>query len=148
MKIRAQKDFWSGVMFLAFAVVAIAAASGYSLGRAGRMGPGYFPLALGIALAILGAIVTGRSLIREGEPIERISLGPIALMTAAVLLFAVSIVPLGLIVSIALSTFVLGFSGRDARWIEIAALAVFLIGLIVVIFVYLLRLPIPVWPAL
>jgi hypothetical protein len=44
MRIRAPKDFWSGVMFCGFAVVAILAARGYSLGTAGKMGPGYFPL--------------------------------------------------------------------------------------------------------
>jgi len=43
MRIRAPKDFWSGVMFCGFAAVAILAARGYSLGTAGKMGPGYFP---------------------------------------------------------------------------------------------------------
>src|SRR5437879_6360736 len=50
MKIRAPKDFWAGVMFLGFAVVAVLAARGYSLGSADRMGPGYFPLLLGLVL--------------------------------------------------------------------------------------------------
>ena len=44
MRIRAPKDFWSGVMFCGFAAVGILAARGYSLGTAGKMGPGYFPL--------------------------------------------------------------------------------------------------------
>ena len=45
MRIRAPKDFWSGVMFCGFAVVAILAARGYSFGTAGKMGPGLFPAA-------------------------------------------------------------------------------------------------------
>ena len=51
MNIRAPKDFWSGVMFFAFAAIAMLAARGYSLGSAGKMGPGYFPMLLGIVLA-------------------------------------------------------------------------------------------------
>ena len=47
MPIRAPKDFWTGVMFIAFAAVAMAVARDYSLGTAVRMGPGYFPLVLG-----------------------------------------------------------------------------------------------------
>ena len=65
MKIRAPKDFWSGVMFCGFAAVGILAARGYSLGTAGKMGPGYFPLMLGIVLAALGAILIARSVVRR-----------------------------------------------------------------------------------
>ena len=71
MRIRAPKDFWAGVMFFAFAVVAILAARGYSLGTAGKMGPGYFPLLLGGVLGVLGAILVGRSLVIDGEPLPR-----------------------------------------------------------------------------
>src|SRR5690349_8845066 len=59
MKIRAEKDFWSGVMFLGFALVATVAARGYSMGSGGKMGPGYFPMLLGVALAGLGALLVG-----------------------------------------------------------------------------------------
>ena len=54
MTIRAPKDFWAGVMFCGFAAIGILAAKGYSLGSAGKMGPGYFPLLLGIVLAAMG----------------------------------------------------------------------------------------------
>jgi hypothetical protein len=63
MKIRAPKDFWSGVMFCGFAAIAILAARGYSLGSAGKMGAGYFPLLLGIVLAAMGAILIARSVV-------------------------------------------------------------------------------------
>ena len=67
MNIRAPKDFWSGIMFLAFAAVALLTARGYSLGSAGRMGPGYFPMLLGGVLALLGLVLVLRSLVIEGE---------------------------------------------------------------------------------
>jgi hypothetical protein len=76
MKIRAPKDFWSGVMFCGFAVVGLSAARGYSLGAAGKMGPGYFPLLLGGVLAALGIILIARSLVLEGEPLPRFHVAP------------------------------------------------------------------------
>src|SRR5215831_3205059 len=63
MRIRAPKDLWSGVMFCGFAVVAISAAHRYSLGSAGKMGPGYFPLLLAVLLALLGATLIARSVV-------------------------------------------------------------------------------------
>src|SRR5260221_12494628 len=98
MRIRAPKDFWSGVMFCGFAAVAILAARGYSLGTAGKMGPGYFPLVLGGLLAALGAMLIGRSLILSGEPVARFHVLPLAIIAAAVCLFGVLIEPLGLAV--------------------------------------------------
>src|SRR3954453_22205924 len=70
MTIRAPKDFWAGVMFCGFAAIGILAAKGYSLGSAGKMGPGYFPLLLGIVLAAMGVILMARSVVVEGEPVS------------------------------------------------------------------------------
>ena len=50
MKIRNQKDFWSAVMFVVFGVLFIVWSTEYQFGSTQRMGPGYFPLLLGILL--------------------------------------------------------------------------------------------------
>ena len=59
MRIRAPKDFWAGVMFCGFAAVAVLGRARLFARLAGRMGPGYFPLLLGLVLAGLGAILVG-----------------------------------------------------------------------------------------
>src|SRR6476659_2372634 len=87
MKIRAPKDFWSGVMFCGFAAIAIAAARGYSLGSAGKMGPGYFPLLLGFVLAALGAVLIARSVVVDDEPLPRFYVLPLVVIAAAAYLF-------------------------------------------------------------
>jgi hypothetical protein len=77
MIVRNPKDFWAGLMFVAFGLgfVIIAAGSpefldrmvgsrvvpGYQMGSAVRMGPAYFPVVLGGLLAILGAVVLVRA---------------------------------------------------------------------------------------
>jgi hypothetical protein len=148
MRIRAPKDFWSGVMFCGFAAVALLAARGYSLGSAGKMGPGYFPLLLGGVLAGLGAILIARSITVSGEPVARLHLLPLAIVVAAVCLFGAMIEPLGLVLALAVLTVLSAAAGRPFRPLETAALTLALIVLSVGIFVYALGLPLNVWPSL
>jgi hypothetical protein len=148
MRIRAPKDFWSGVMFCGFAVVAILAARGYSPGTAGKMGPGYFPLLLGGLLATLGGILIARSVVLSGEPVPRLQLLPLAIIAAAVGLFGVLIEPLGLVVSLAVLTLVSAWAGAQFRLMETLALAAALIVFSVGVFVYALGLPLNIWPSL
>jgi hypothetical protein len=148
MRIRAPKDFWAGVMFAAFAVVAVLAARGYSLGSAGRMGPGYFPLLLGLVLGGLGALLIGRSLVLDGEPLPRFHVVPLAIIAVAVCLFGLAIEPLGLVVSLAILVTLSAWAGRQFRLVETMALALALIVFSVGVFVYALGLTINVWPSL
>ena len=148
MTIRAPKDFWSGVMFIAFAAVALLAARGYSLGSAGKMGPGYFPLLLGGVLALIGAILMVRSFAIEGERVGRVGIVPLFVVALAVCLFAFFIETLGLVIALLTVTIVSAFASREFRAIEAGLLAAVLAVFVVVVFVYALRLPLPVWPAL
>jgi hypothetical protein len=148
MGIRAPKDFWSGVMFCGFAAVAILAARGYSLGAAGKMGPGYFPLLLGGLLAALGGILIGRSLVLSGEPVPRFHVVPLAVIAAAICLFGVMIEPLGLVLSLAVLTLMSAFAGAQFRLLETVALAAALIVFSVGVFVYALGLSLNIWPSL
>jgi putative tricarboxylic transport membrane protein len=148
VRIRAPKDFWAGVMFCAFAAVGILAARGYSLGSAGKMGPGYFPLWLGGMLGVLGAILIGRSLALDGEPAPRFHLLPLAVIAVAVCLFGLLIEPLGLVVALAVLTVLTAWAGPQFRLTEAVALTVALIVFSVGVFVYALGLPLAIWPSL
>ena len=134
-------------MFIAFAATAMLSARGYSFGSAGKMGPGYFPMALGATLGLIGAILVARSLFVAGEPIERIQLRPLAIIAIGVVLFGALLEPLGLVVALIVVTLVAAFAGRDSRPLEAAALAVALAAFSVGIFVAALRLPLPIWPS-
>jgi hypothetical protein len=135
-------------MFLGFALVAIVAARGYSMGSGGKMGPGYFPMLLGIALAGLGAVLVGRSLVLDGARLTRLQVRPTLMIVLGVILFGLMIPYLGLVVALATVTAVSAFATRESRPLEVAALAAVLAAFSVGIFVYALRLPLTVWPAL
>ena len=65
MNIKSQKDFFSGLMFMAVGAAFAWGATTYNVGSGARMGPGYFPLMLGVLMAVLGAVITFKSLVLE-----------------------------------------------------------------------------------
>jgi len=146
MRIRSQRDFVAGLIFIAIAVFFIVTATNYQLGSINRMGPGYFPIMVGIALAVLGAAILLRSLVLSGPPIERIGLRPLLFATLSVALFGVALVNFGLVAAIVALVIVGAVADKGSRPLEVILLAIFLAAFSVAVFVYLLGLPLQVWP--
>jgi putative tricarboxylic transport membrane protein len=135
-------------MFLGFAATALLTARGYALGSAGRMGPGYFPTMLGLVLALVGAILVGRSFAISGEQVARIHPLPLAMIAGGVVLFGLLIEPLGLVIAVAVVTLMACLASRQRRLLEIVALCVAMAVFSVGLFVLALRLPLQVWPSI
>ena len=94
MKIKSQKDFWSGVMFIAVGAAFAWGATEYSFGSSARPGPGYFPFGLGVLLALLGGLVTFKSLTIEtadGDPIGPWAWKPLFIIIAAIAVFGLTL---------------------------------------------------------
>ncbi|GAA4347307.1 tripartite tricarboxylate transporter TctB family protein [Variovorax defluvii] len=92
MRIKSQKDFYSGLMFTIVGAAFAIGATNYSIGTGARMGPGYFPLMLGILLAVLGlGVILGSLTVRtsDGEPVGRIAWKPLGFVIGANLIFGV-----------------------------------------------------------
>ena len=90
MKIKSQKDFFSGLMFMVVGISFAWGATTYSGGSGARMGPGYFPLLLGVMLAIIGAVVSFKALVVEtsnGDKIGAWAWKPLFFIISANLLF-------------------------------------------------------------
>src|SRR6266496_2893625 len=145
--IRHPKDFFAGLLFVAFGVAAIAIGSKYTLGTAARMGPGYFPRILGILLILLGAILAVRALRLKGPPLPRWKWRPTVVVLGSVVLFGAIVQSVG----IALSTVILivGASAASSEFRPREALiaGVLLAALAVGVFVIGLKLQLPIWPA-
>ena len=90
MKIKSQRDFWSGLMFLAIGIGFAWGATNYNFGSSARPGPGYFPFGLGIILALIGALVLFKALTIETEGGDKI--GPVAWKPLGIVLGVLSIV--------------------------------------------------------
>ena len=146
MRIRSQEDFWAGLMFIVFGIVAIVAARNYPMGSAMRMGPGYFPTWLGAISVLIGAVVTGRSLFVDGERFGRWGWRPLLWLSAAFASFGLLIEKAGFVFALAALIVASSLAGRDTRAWELALLIVVLIAGSVGLFIYGLELPYRLFP--
>src|SRR3954471_22847484 len=90
MKIKSQKDFFSGLMFLVVGIAFAWGATSYTVGEGARMGPGYFPLILGCVLAAIGLFVLFESMVVEtedGEPIGKAAWKPLGYIIGSNVVF-------------------------------------------------------------
>jgi len=149
VRIKHQKDFWSGLMFLAIGLGFAGFAQQYELGTAQRMGPAYFPTALGGLLAILGLIIAIKGLARgeRGADIERFHFGPLAVVLGAVSLFGFLLRPAGLVAALLVLIGVSAYASHEFRVREVIPLAAFLVVLVLAVFIWGLGMVVPVWPA-
>lgn len=146
MKIKNAKDFWAGLIFIAFGLFFFLVARNYEMGTTTRMGPAYFPTVLGGLIAVLGCIVFLQSLVVKGGKVPSMSLQPLFFITISLILFGYLLRPLGLVPALAFLVFVSAFVGHEFELKEVLFLSAALIILSVLVFVRGLGLPFPVWP--
>ena len=149
MKIKSQKDFWSGLMFIAVGVGFAWGATNYSFGASARPGPGYFPFGLGLLMAILGAVVLFKALTIEtegGDPIGAWAWKPLGVIVASVALFGVLLPRLGMVGSLPILVAMSALAGSEFHWKDALINAVVLTAGSWLIFIYGLKLTIPLWP--
>lgn len=158
MKIKSQKDFFAGLMFMSIGVAFAWGATTYNVGNGARMGPGYFPLMLGILLAFIGILITFKSTTvetQDGDKIGKWAWRPLFYILAANFAFGILLgglptmgVPaMGLIVGIYALTFISSLAGQEFHAKSVFVLATVLAVGSYVAFVWALKLQFPVWPS-
>jgi hypothetical protein len=160
VSIKSQKDFVSGLMFTATgAAFAWNAAMTYDIGSASQMGPGYFPLALSLVLVLLGGFIMFFSLVVEtpdGGVMGEVAWRPLVCILGANLLFgallggmpSIGLPSFGLVVAIfALTGVALMADASSFNLRRMLVLSSILAGGSYVVFISLLNLQLPVWPA-
>ena len=149
MKIKSQKDFWSGLMFIVIGIAFAWGAMSYNFGSSARPGPGFFPFGLGVLMAILGATVLFKALVIEtvdGEPIGRWAFRPLLIVMASVALFGFTLPLLGMAVALPILIVMVSLAGDEFHWKDaIISVVVLTLGSWL-IFLYGLKLVIPLWP--
>ncbi|MES2532190.1 MAG: tripartite tricarboxylate transporter TctB family protein [Pseudomonadota bacterium] len=157
MGIKNQADFFSGVMFTAVGAVFAVGATAYNIGDGARMGPGYFPLMLGILLALLGLAIIFQALVVEsvdGGKIGKWAWKPLFFVIAANLAFGVllgglpsiGLPAMGMILAIYALTLISSLAGDQFKLRDVLVLATILAAGSYVAFIWALKLQIQVWP--
>jgi hypothetical protein len=157
VKIKSHKDFFSGLMFLFVGIAFAWGATNYTIGSGARMGPGYFPLVLGVVMAIMGAVLTMTALVVEtvtGDPIGKWAWKPLFFVIIANLLFGIllgglpslGLPAMGLIVAIYVLVIVGSMAGSEFKLVPSIILATALAIGSYVAFIWGLNLQMQVWP--
>ena len=150
MKIKSQRDFWSGVMFIIIGGGFAIGATNYSMGTAARPGPGYFPLILSSIMVLLGAIVLFKSLtveIEGGDPVGAFAWRPLIVIVSAITVFGLLLPRLGMLMTLPILIFLISFAGDEFKWKGVLVAAAVLTAASYLIFIVGLKLTIPVWPS-
>ena len=150
MKVKSQKDFWSGLMFIVVGAAFAIGALNYSFGSSARPGPAYFPFGLGVLLVILGGMILFEALTIEtedGEPIGAFAWKPLFIILFSVGLFGVLLPRLGMVISLPLLVLMSAYASDEHTWVGSIVNAVILTLMSWVVFVLGLKLTIPMWPA-
>lgn len=138
----ARKDLGAGAVFVGFGLAFAITASTYEVGSGLQMGPGYFPLVLGGLLVLLGLLIALKGLVSP----ETGELGPVpwraaVLLVAAILFFGFAVRGLGIVPTLFVSVLLAALAGKGIRIVPALVIAVSLTALSVVIFIFLLQLP-------
>jgi hypothetical protein len=129
---------FSGPMGGAVLIVALIPITYYST-RLGRMIPGIAP---DIMVAALGAVVV---LALAFVMVRFAPRGPV-FITAATLIFAVTVRPIGLVIASFVSLVVSAYATEEIRWVETLIWAAVLTLFCSLLFPYGLNLPLQLWP--
>lgn len=149
MKIKSQRDFWSGMLFVWAGVGFAWGATAYAFGSSARPGPGYFPFGLGVVLAVLGAMVLFKALTLEsegGDPIGQIAWRPLLVIVSAVALFGWLLPRAGLACTLPLLIAMAALAGEEFQWRDVLLSSVVLTVGSWALFIWGLKLTIPLWP--
>ncbi len=144
--IKNPKDFWAGWLYIAFGVAAIGIAYGYPVGSAGRMGPGYFPRALGLILIFLGVVLALRALRTHGAPLAFPSFKPLTIVLGSVILFGLAAPKLGLMVATVILVMASSTASDEFKLKEVVISSTVMAIFTYFAFSWGLNLQLPVWP--
>ncbi|MEZ5644239.1 MAG: tripartite tricarboxylate transporter TctB family protein [Burkholderiaceae bacterium] len=145
MSHRDTHDIIGGLVLTALGAFAAIYAQRYEFGELHRMGPGYFPVALGVVVAVLGLFIAVPAFMRRGEPIH-VEWKTMVLVVASIVVFALTLKLLGLILATMVSVVISSLADKETRWKGRLLIAVGVAVITYLIFSLGLSMVLPIFP--
>jgi hypothetical protein len=146
MRHRDTQDLVGGLALMALGLfAAYYAHEHYEIGNLRRMGPGFFPVSLGLTLAVLGVLVALPAWFRQGTAIQP-AWKTLGLVTLSLVVFSFTLKTLGLIAATALAVLLSSMADRSVAWKTRGLLCVGVAAVTYLIFIMGLGMHLPVWP--
>jgi hypothetical protein len=144
-RIKSPQDLGAALMLVAIGAGGIWFGRELAVGTAARMGPGYMPMLVSGTLIVFGIVLGLRAVTLDGPRIEPGRWRAVVLVLAAILVFAALISTAGLAAATFVTAVLGAFASVETRWAEAVVLGICLAVLCVVLFVYALQQPIPIF---
>lgn len=145
-KVKSPQDFGAGILFLLIGVAGIYFGQDLAFGSARRMGPGYFPSIISGLIMVIGLLIAAKSLRVDGPGIERIHIRPILMLMIALAVFGFLISKIGVVITSILMIVIAAYARREkVNLVETLLFGVIFAAFVVLVFVYGLRQPMPIW---
>ena len=144
-----RRDYWGGALMMFFGLVAILEGQSYGIGTLTRMGPGFFPVALGCGLVLIGIVIAGVSYLAD-EPDNETFLPahPEWFAWACIIASPLAFIVLGeyggLLPATFACVFIAALGDKETNYVQAAKLGAFISVLGIALFSYLLKIPFPI----
>ena len=146
VKLKAPQDYFGGIVLMALALFALWASSDLQGMRGFSFGAGTAPRMFGVLMLLLGAAIAVMGLLAEGPPLAIYAWRGPLFVSLAILSFAITIRPLGLVIS-AFASFIISALGTpETRWKETIIVGICLTIGCSLLFPYALGLPLQLFP--
>ena len=146
LRVQNQQDVYGGMALVLLSLIAFVASNDLPGMRGFAFGPGTAPRLFAFTLGILSlGVVVGGFLI-SGPHVSRYRLRGVIFIIGAILCFAATIRPLGLVIASFCTMVICSAAAEDVRWRETVIFAVAITTFVSILFPYGLNLPFQLWP--
>ncbi len=144
-----RQDLISGLVLSAIGAGAVLEGRRHHIGTLREMQAGYFPVALGTLMVMIGLLMAGLAVLGRDSGEAHVAHKPDWHGTSAIVAGVVCFIALGAWFGLAPATFscvlISALGDRAATWRGALGLAVVLTVAAVLVFAYLLQVPFPIW---
>jgi hypothetical protein len=146
MRTRVGQDFLTGLLFAVIGIGALVIGADYPMGTPQRPGTGVLPRILAWGLLGIGGLLIIKAVLGGDTPSSKWAWKPLALVTLATVVFGLTVDSLGLVISMAASMTLCALATPETRWPEYGVFLLIMLAIGVGMFIWLLGMPIPIWP--
>ena len=139
-------DFYSGLLLVAVATVALLYIRTLAIGTVLQMGPGYFPLGLALILLGMGLCLVVKGLLTREKPVGAFHLRTLFFILLSFAAFGVLVERAGLLLAILAQVAIAHFASVEAQWRQSLVAGILLAAASAVVFVWLLKIPVSLLP--
>ncbi|MEM5316855.1 tripartite tricarboxylate transporter TctB family protein [Paraburkholderia sp. JHI869] len=150
---KVNKDVVGGALMFVCGISVALHSTSFNIGSLSRMGPGFFPLALGIILAVVGITLAAKGYhsasVDSDVRQEKSQLAPEwkawTLICLGIVAFVISAKYLGLVVATFAVVFISALGDRENTWRSAALLGAAMVVVAVVVFWWALKIQMPLF---